>query len=256
MRPDSARHSRALRLLIVLLCFVTGAAQAAEIRVSAAVSLSDALRELAATHQRATGDRVVFNFGASSMLARQIEAGAPADLFVSADELRMNDLVRQQLVRTETRLALVSNVLAVVVPSDSKLLLRNARDLLALRRVALANPESVPAGIYAKAYLMRAGVWPRIASKVIPVENVRAALAVVESGNVDCGIVYRSDARISRKVRIAFEVPAADAPNIVYPAAVLRDAKQPLAARRFLQFLASPAAAEVFRRHGFVVTRR
>lgn len=243
-------------VLALLLCIVTIAAHAAEIRVSAAISLSDVLRELAAKHERATGDRVVFNFGASSLLARQIIAGAPADLFLSADELQMNVVADAKLVRNETRRSLVSNTLVVVVPTDSRAALRSARDLLQVRRIALANPASVPAGIYAKAYLTRAGLWSQLEPKVIPVENVRAALAAVESGNVDCGIVYRTDARVSRKVRMAYEVPAAEGPKIVYPAAILRGARDPRATRRFYDYLFSPAAASIFRRHGFLVAKQ
>ena len=218
--------------------------------MSAAASLSDVLRELGAAYEKTSGDRIVLNFGASSILARQIEAGAPADLFVSADELRMDQLARRGLIVPATRRNLVANTLAIVVPFNARPF-RSPRELLGVKRLALAQPESVPAGIYAKAWLTKKGLWTALAPRVIPTENVRAALAAVEAGNVDAAIVYRTDALISPRVRVAWHVPRADGPRIVYPAAVLRDAARPAHARRFLDFLASPRAARVFAKHGF-----
>jgi molybdate transport system substrate-binding protein len=232
-----------LRILAVLLAPIP--ALAAEIHVAAAASLSDVLRELGAMHERTSRDRLVFNFAASNILARQIQQGAPADLFISADESRMN----QVAILRETRRELLSNALVIVAPRNSAI--RTPRDLVRAKRIALANPDSVPAGIYAKQYLTSIGLWTQLAPKVIPTENVRGALAAADGGNVDAAIVYRTDARIAKHVRVVFEI--ANGPKIVYPAAVLRDAKQPLAARRFLQFLTSNEAAAIFRKHGFIV---
>lgn len=225
-----------------------------EITVFAAASLSDALRELAAAHEKATGDTVRLNLGASSILARQIEEGAPADLFFSADEAKMDDLARAGLIAPATRRSLLSNSLVIVVAADSGLQLRSAEDLTlpAVRRLAIAEPETVPAGIYARAYLRQKGLWEKVAGKVIPTENVRAALAAVESGNVDAGIVYRTDALISRKVRIAWEVPRGEGVHISYPVAVVKGGGNPAGARRFLALLASPAGQSVFAKYGFI----
>lgn len=223
------------RLLALLL--ITISAQAAEVRVFAAVSLTEALEEIAAAYTR---DEIVFHFGASSLLARQIELGAPADLFLSADEARMNALARKGFIRT--RVSVLSNTLVVVgVP------------LARARSVALAEPSSVPAGVYARAWLQQTGMWERIAPKVIPTDNVRAALAAVESGNVDSAIVYKTDARIAKRARIVLEVPRAQGPSISYPFALLRDAGDRDAATSFLQHLRSKAALHVFAKHGFIV---
>jgi molybdate transport system substrate-binding protein len=238
-----------------LFCLLAGGAglHAVDIQVAAAASLSDALKEIGATYSAATGDRPVFNLGASSTLARQIEEGAPVDVFLSADEAKMNALAAKNLVSLNTRRVLLNNSLVVVVAADSALKI-NAPAALAgadIRRLALGEPQTVPAGIYAREFLTRAGLWEKVQSRVLPCDNVRAALAAVESGNAEAGIVYKTDAAISKKVRVAYEVPAAQSPLITYPGAVLTAAKQPEAAKKFLDYLASDAARRVFERFGF-----
>ncbi len=236
----------------LLLATVT---QAATITVSAAASLSDALRETGAGYQKETGDTAVFNFGASSQLARQIMEGAPADLFISADELKMDQLQQRGFIVNKTRRSILSNTLVIIVPSDSPVRIKSPADLAdpAIRNVAVAEPQSVPAGIYAKEYLRKLKVWDRITDKIIPTDNVRAALAAVESGNAGAGIVYKTDALISRAVRIAYEVPVAEGPKISYPAAVVADSDKKAAAQRFLDYLRSDPARAVFRRYGFIL---
>lgn len=228
---------------------------APEISVSAASSLTEAMQESAAAWQKAGGERVVLNFGASSLLARQIEEGVPADLFLSADEAKMDDLDKKNLVVRETRRSLLSNTLVIVVAEKGGLAIASAGDLArpAVRVLALAEPRSVPAGIYAREYLVSKGLWDRVSARVVPTENVRAALAAVESGNADAAIVYRTDALVSKKVRVAYEVPIADGPRISYPVAVVKSARNPEGARRFLAFLASAEGLTIFRRHGFLV---
>jgi molybdate transport system substrate-binding protein len=225
-----------------------------EITVFAAASLSDALREIAAAYEKTTGDTVRLNLGASSLLARQIREGAPADLFFSADEAKMDDLTRAGLIDPATRRSLLSNSLVIVVAADSDLKLAAAQDLAnaAVRRLALAEPETVPAGIYARGYLRKVGVWNKITGKLVPTENVRAALAVVESGDVDAGIVYKTDALSSKKVRIAYEVPRDEGPRISYPLAVIKGGGNPAGASRFLAWLTSPAGKSVFAKYGFI----
>ena len=220
-------------------------ALALTLHVSAAASLTDVLQEIASHYS----DKVVFNFGGSSILARQIQEGAPADVFISADELKMDDLQRRGLIVPKSRRKILSNTLVIVVTRDSKLRITSAKDLVG-HTIAIGQPESVPAGIYAKTYLLKQGIWDRVAGKVIPTESVRAALAAVESGNVDAGIVYKTDALISRSVKIACEVK--DGPKISYPAAVTADSRQKRAAHKFLDFLQSAQARAIFRRHGFL----
>jgi molybdate transport system substrate-binding protein len=224
-----------------------------ELLVFAAVSLSDALREIATGWTSQTGQAVEFSFGGSGDLARQIRAGAPAQVFVSADAVRVDELEKDGLVRPSERFELVSNRLVVVVPSGSPLTLRRAADLASLPRLALADPSSVPAGAYARQWLERAGVWATVAEHVVPTLDVRAALAAVESGNAPAGVVYATDAALSRRARVALEVPASEAPRIAYVAALLPGAGAP--ARAFFVRLRSPEAAAVFRRLGFEVLK-
>lgn len=243
------------RIAVVIALLLTTAADAATIRVSAAASLMDVLRDIGGRYENESGDSVLFNFGASSMLARQIEEGAPADLFLSADELKMDQLQQRGLIVKKSRRSILSNTLVIVIPSDSSLKIASPRDLAdpGIRNVAVAAPQTVPAGIYAKEYLRKLKVWDRITYKIIPTDNVRSALAAVESGNVETGIVYKTDALISRAVKIAYEVPAAEGPKISYPAAVLADSRQQAAAQRFLDYLQSDSARQIFRRYGFIV---
>ena len=194
-----------------LLLAVSGvSARGDEIMVFAAASLSDALREIGGGYESASGDRVRFNFEASGTLARQIEAGAPADVFFPADEGRMDQLQSRGLILESSRRSILSNGLVVVVAAGSDLSIRSAADLVRpdLARLALADPEIAPAGVYAKKYLEAQRLWDAVASRVIPVSSVRAVLAAVETGNADAGFVYRTDAARASRARVAFEVPA------------------------------------------------
>jgi len=197
------------------------------LQVHAAASLTDVLREVGNAFTRATHIAVAFNFAGSNTIARQIESGAPGDVFISADETQM-DRIRAYIVK---RRDLLSNKLAIV----------GEHDLRKAKRIALADPRSVPAGVYAREYLERKGLWRDVEKKVIPTENVRAALAAVRSGNADSAIVYRTDARDGLVIE--------DSPKITYPAALLRDSKD---ARRFFDFLFSNEAKAIFKKYGFV----
>ena len=191
-------RTSAIAVLFILAITICTNLSAATLHVFAAASLTDSLKEIAAAYEKQTGDKVMFNFGASSFLARQIEEGAPADIFFSADEAKMDGLEKKGLIIKETRTSRLSNSLVIVVTSDSALPIHSAKDLAgpAVKRVALADPKTVPAGIYAKQYLQCAGLWSAIKPKVVPTDNVRAALAAVESGNVEAGMVYKTDASI------------------------------------------------------------
>lgn len=227
--------------------------RAAELNVFAAASLSDALKDIAKAYTAASGDTVRFNFGASSTLAVQIKQGAPADVFFSADEAKMNDLAKAGFVAADTRRSLLSNTLVIVVSADGGPAISTPTELAkpAIGRIALAEPQTVPAGIYAKEYLQKANLWKKVIDKLVPTENVRACLAAVESGNVDAGIVYKTDALISRKVKVACEIGVTEGPRISYPLAVLKDTKNQDAARKLVDYLASADARVVFVRYGF-----
>ena len=162
----------------------------------------------------------------------------------------MDEVQGAGLVRAEDRVDLLSNRLVVVVPAGATVVPATAEDLARVRRLALGDPQAVPAGIYARQWLEKRGLWELLSDRVVPTLDVRAALAAVESGNADAGIVYRTDAAISHRVRVALEVPADEAPRVVYPAALLTGARGP-AARAFYEHLRFPAAREVFERLGF-----
>jgi molybdate transport system substrate-binding protein len=227
----------------------------AEVMVFAAASLTDSLRELATSYGKRTGVRIILNLGASSTLARQIEEGAPADIFFSADEAKMDHLERQGLIVKGTRQSRLSNSLVLIVAAAHGAAIRSPTDLAepAIKRIALSDPKAVPAGVYAREYLTKLGLWNVVSPKVVATENVRAALAAVEAGDADASIVYKTDAMISKKVRVVFEVPVAEGPKISYPVAVLKEARSPEAAGKFLEFLASEESAGVFVKYGFRV---
>ena len=246
-------NRRLIRSALTMAAVALGAAAAAEeVHLYAAASLTDAVKELAQTFETETGQEVVFNFGGSNDLARQIKAGAPADVFFSADKAQMDGLEAAGLVRALDRIDALSNVLVVVTPSASTRPLAVARDLLVLDRVALADPQAVPAGVYARAWLQSVGLWDALQPKVVPTLDVRAALAAVEAENVDAGIVYRTDAAISRRVKIAFEVPREQGPVIVYPLAPIAASRKPATAA-LVRHLTSEAARVVYRRLGFLI---
>lgn len=228
---------------------------AADVTVFAAASLTDVLKETAAAYEKQNHDKIFFNFGASSLLERQIEQGAPADIFFSADEAKMDTLATKGLILKETRKSRLSNALVIVTSSDSQLQITSPADLAGtnVRRIALADPEAVPAGVYAKAFLEKENLWTSVEPKIVPVDNVRAALAAVESGNIEAGIVFKTDASISKKVQVAYEIPPASGPKISYPLAVVKDAKQVEAAKKFAGYLDSEAAANIFEKYGFIV---
>lgn len=230
-------------------------AQTKKLRVSAAASLADVLREIHSGFEKTHDIKVELNVGASSALVRQIEAGAPADVFISADAPKMDRLAKAGLLDDETREDQLSNALVVVIPADSKLAITDGKDLLKseIRRLALGDPKAVPAGVYTREWLTKLGIWAQVETKVLATENVRAALAAVESGNVEAGVVYRTDAAITSKVKVALVVPASEGPAITYPMAALKEAKNTDLAKQYLEFLDTPESHAIFQKHGFIV---
>lgn len=245
-----------LPLLFAFLHFAATAASAVELNVFAAASLSDAVKEIAPIYAKASGDTLRFNFGASGALTRQIREGAPADVIFSADELRVDQLENGGLLLAGTRRTLLTNSLVLVVAPDNTSITTVA-DLAkpAVRRVVFGDPATVPAGTYSKEYLGKLGLWEPLQSKTVFMDNVRAVLAAVEAGNADAGIVYKTDARISKKVKIAVEIPPSEGPSITYPAAVIKDTTSPEAAKKLVVWLAGPKAQAVFAKYGFLPPR-
>lgn len=223
------------------------------ITVSAAASLTDALASAAEAYGRAGNGSVRFNFGGSNALARQILDGAPADVFISADEAQMDVLDKASMVLAGSRVNLLANQLAVVVPNDRKRTMASMRALTnpAIKRIAIGDPDAVPAGVYTRQYLESIGLWNMLQPKMVPSPDVRVALAAVETGAADAGIVYRTDARIATRATVAYVLPVNEGPRIVYPAAIVKTSRQPEEARRFLDFLRSEHGRTIFERFGF-----
>lgn len=224
--------------------------------VLAASSLQESLREAAARWAAKGHPRPVLSFAASSALARQIGAGAPADLFISADEAWMDDVSAQGLIRPATRVSFLANRLVLVAPASARVRLTPAPRFPLVRalgrgRLAIADPDAVPAGKYARAALIRYGLWSSVAPRLARAENVRAALALVERGEASLGIVYATDARAAKVVRVVGVFPSASHPAITYPVATLKAATHP-DTEGFRRFLLSAEGKAAFRRHGFV----
>ena len=242
-------------IFLVVLAASARPARGDEILVAAAASLTDVLKEIGNSYQANGKVNVNFTFGSSSMLARQIEEGAPADIFFSADLAQMDSLEKNGRLEPGTRKNLLSNRLVIIVPADSRFTTLSPADLLkpAIKRIALAEPTSVPVGVYSSAYLRREGLWETIKEKIVPVLDVRATLASVEAGDVEAGFVYKTDAAISKKVRVAHEVPIDKGPRITYPAAIIKDSRRKAGARDFFNFLLRPESTKVFKKYGFTV---
>lgn len=231
-----------------------GSPSRAPLRVSAAVSLTETLTAAVRQWERETGETATLNFAASNVLSRQIEEGAPADVFVSADTLQMERLVVSHLVEADSVVTLLSNQLAVVSPSDRPLSgpLPGGLAESGVARLALGDPAAVPAGHYARRWLERIDLWPHVASKVVPAASVRAALAAVEAGNVDAAVIYRTDAVGRSRVRVEYVVPVDQGPPITYPGGIVTASSQPVKARALLSWLRGDTAMGIFKAAGFV----
>jgi molybdate transport system substrate-binding protein len=228
--------------------------------VFAAASLQTSLNAVAAEWGKETGKRVTFSFAASSALARQMEQGAPADLFVAADLDWMDWAEQRRLIRPDSRRTLLGNTLVLIEPKEqppTALPITPGFPLAAAigqSRIATGNPQSVPVGRYAQAALTALGVWADVAPRVAGTDNVRSALALVARGEARFGIVYATDAPSEPRVRVVGTFPPESHPPIVYPFAITANSTHPDAAA-FLAFVASPAAARVFEAEGFAVLR-
>ncbi len=252
---------RRLVLAAAALALVPAARAQEPLTIFAAASLTDALRDLAQQWQARGNPAPRLSFAASSALARQIEQGAPADLFMSADEPWMDYLQARNLIVDATRLSPLGNALVLVGPaaSTARATLARGTDLAASLgprdRIATGDPAHVPAGRYAQAALAWLGQWEAIAPRLARADNVRAALLLVERGEAPFGIVYETDARASPGVRIVATFPAESHPPITYPFAITRRGDGKAAARAFLGFVTSAEAAATWQRFGFALAR-
>jgi molybdate transport system substrate-binding protein len=235
---------------------VSSAAEPGTVTVFAAASLTEVMQELGAAYTKQTGDKVEFSFAATSTLARQVEGGAHADVFFSADQEWMDYLDRRSLIQKATRRNMLGNRLALVAPADStvQLQIKSGFALLAALnggRLATGDPDSVPVGRYARSALTSLGVWNDVAEHLVRADNVRTALAFVARGEVPLGIVYETDARIDKKVRVVDLFPESSHQPIAYPIALTRTANGRAAA--FVEFLRGPVGSAAFERYGFTI---
>ncbi len=244
---------------LLMLCTLAMPVHAADARdqellVFAAASLTNALDEIGAAYTRQTQRPVKFSYAASSALARQLEAGARADVFFSADIEWMDYAQAHKLIDRSSRRNVLSNRLVLVAPADSRAELKIAPGFalaaaLGNGRLATGDPDTVPAGRYARSALMSLGVWNEVATRLVRADNVRSALAFIARGETPLGIVYETDARIEKRVRIVDFFPADSHPPVVYPVAMTAEARP--SARQFIEFLQSAAAQQAFERYGF-----
>jgi molybdate transport system substrate-binding protein len=256
MRSRPVRAAAAAACLGLAMSLAAEGAPQAKITVFAAASLKEALDTQVARFETGRADKVVVSYGGSNALARQIEAGAPADVFLSADVDWMDYLQARGLIVPATRVDLLANRLVLIAPAASTLALKIApgfalASALGSGRLALANPDSVPAGRYAKAALSALKVWSSVAGRTARTENVRAALTLVARGEAPCGIVYSTDALAEPRVRVLDTFPARTHPPIVYPAVVVARSDVPAEAKAFVAYLASEPALATWRRYGF-----
>jgi len=249
------RRTLATALLAAAVLLPAPAFAAEKVTVFAAASLKNALDEVSAAWKASTGKETTNSYAASSALAKQIESGAPADIFISADLDWMKYLTDRKLIADGTDVDLLGNTLVLVAPADSKAQITIAPGfdlaaVLAGGRLAVGDVKAVPAGKYAKAALEKLGVWASVEGSLAQAENVRAALKLVATGEAPAGIVYETDAREDKQLKVLGTFPADSHPAIVYPAALVA-ASGNAEAPAFLAFIQSPAALEIFRAHGF-----
>jgi molybdate transport system substrate-binding protein len=242
-------------IVLAVLVLTRSPASAQDVTLSVAVSMKETIEELGRTFTKVRpGVTLRYNFGSSGDLQKQIEAGAPVDVFISAAQRQMDELEQKGLIVASTRRVFARNVLTVVKPGDSRVDIAKPADLLDARvgRIVIGNPRTVPAGQYAEESLRALGLWDRLKPKLVFSENVRQALDYVARGEVDAGFVYTTDAAVrGTQVKEAFR-PAEDSYRpVVYPAAVVTDAKQPALARAFVDLLVSREAQAVLARQGF-----
>jgi len=243
-------------LITTFFIALTGCAEktAAKLNLSAASSLTDALKEVNTLYtQKNTNLIITPNFASSGTLQKQIEQGAPADVFISAAASQMDALEKQVLIVTDSRNNLLNNKVVLVVPDDSTLGITSFQDLTedSVKKIGIGDPKSVPAGTYGQQAFDQLGITARIQSKLALGSDVRQVLSYVESGDVDAGIVYLTDAKTSSRVKVVANAPADINTKVVYPVAVIKSSKNQDAAKKYIDFLFSDQAKTVFEKYGF-----
>lgn len=244
-----------------IIAFVVASAYCTEVNLAAAASLKECMNEIIQQYQQANpGIKIVPNYEASGKLKTQIEHGAPADLFIPADQDKMNLLEKKGLLQPGTRCNLLENKVVLIVPADSKLQLKRFEDLatdkLKEKSIAIGDPGVVPAGKYAVEIFRNLNIADAVMPKTVFAQNVRAVLTFVAQGEVEAGVVYETDAKLmANKVRVAASAPAGSHGPIVYPAAVIAAGAAKAEGEKFLNYLKTPPAAAVFQKYGFLPVR-
>jgi molybdate transport system substrate-binding protein len=243
-----------LLLPILFTAGCSGTTSSFELNVSAAASLTDVLKDVNDLYMQSQKNATItVNFAASGTLQKQIEQGAPADVFISAGAAQMDTLQKEQLIVDETRKDLLNNKVVLIVPTDSTLKIASFTDLTgdAVKKIAIGDPKFVPAGTYAQQAFGLLNITDQVNSKLILGADVRQVLAYVESGNVDAGIVFATDAAISDRVKIAASAPAEINSKIIYPVAIIKGSQKTEAAGAYISFLFSREAQAIFEKYGF-----
>ncbi|MFF2500898.1 molybdate ABC transporter substrate-binding protein [Peribacillus sp. NPDC058075] len=223
-----------------------------ELMVSAAASLQDALNDIKKSFEKENANvEVHYNFGASGALQQQISQGAPVDLFFSAAEDKFDKLVEEDLIEEKNGIDLVGNDLVLVVPKDSDKGIKAIEDLTKSTKISIGTPESVPAGQYAKQTLEKLNLWKEIEGKLVYAKDVRQVLTYVETGNVDAGLVYKTDALSSEKVEIVAVADKEVHDPIIYPVGVIKESSHPKEAQLFYEYLQNKDSKKVFEKYGF-----
>ncbi|WP_348623236.1 molybdate ABC transporter substrate-binding protein [Paenibacillus peoriae] len=233
-------------------------AETTELTISAAASLTDALKEIQHSYESIhTGIKLNFNFGGSGALEKQIEQGAPSDLFLSASTKNMKSLVDQQLIDTKKQKTWLTNELVAVIPVDGTMNIASVTDLTKkeVKKVAIGIPESVPAGNYAQEALTKAKLWDTLQSKLVQAKDVRQVLQYVETGNADVGFVYKTDALTSQKAKIAFEVDPKTYSPVEYPIGIVKATKHIQEAEDFYAYLQSQESLNIMAKYGFTIPK-
>lgn len=242
--------------VVLFVILLSGCSVSNEILVSAAISLKDCFEEIGALYENETGVKVRFNLGASGLLQKQIESGAPVDVFASAAERQMNELQSRGFILTETRRNFARNALVLVIASSSELGINGFADLIRpeITRVSIGNPKTVPAGTYARQALTNLQLWDRLQSRLVLAENVRQVLDYVARGETDAGVVYASDVVSASGEGIAVAAYASGDLHdpILYPIAVVKETKARDNARKFVDLTLSPAGQSILKKHGFL----
>ncbi len=241
--------------VIVFLACATDKQKPIELSVFAAISLTDALTEVGAAFAVESGVKVFYNFAASTTLQRQIEKGAPADLFISASPRQVLALEASGLLEPESRQNLLTNRLVIVSDEATEISVDTPANLATpeISRIAIGHPNIVPAGAYAKEALTHFGLWETLRSKMIFSVDARATLAYVTSGNVDIAIVYKTDTVVSESIKVLYQMPPESCTPIIYPAVIVKNSPQKQLARKFIAYLQSADKSEIFEKHGFTV---